>query len=138
MWNMSENDKNEWIQVKYKNSPKTKLISPVKNITMHNAYGILSQSDNPIPDNKTIFVDHPPSQQDANVHEHCRQRKIAWRQHINLTLRLLSKNENLFLDNSITQAGDERTVLAKGDQTNLQRLAIDSAHINSNKILQLA
>jgi hypothetical protein len=48
-------------------------------------------------------------------------------------LRLLSKNENLFLDNSITQAKDERTVLAKGDQTNLQRLAIVSAHVNSNK-----
>jgi hypothetical protein len=37
------------------------------------------------------------------------------------------------LDNSITQAEDKQTVLAKGDQSNLQRLAIDSAHINSNK-----
>ncbi len=100
---------------------------------MHNAYGILSQSDDPIPDNKTIFVDRPPSQQDANVHKHCRQRKIARRQHIKLKLRLLSKNKNLFLDSSITQAKDERTVLAKGDQTNTQRLAIDSAHVNSNK-----
>jgi hypothetical protein len=133
MPNARENDKSEWIQVKYKNSPKTKLTSPVKNFTIHNAYGILSQSDDPIPDNKTIFVDHPPSQQDAKVCKHRRQRKIAWRQHIKLTLRLLSKNENLFLDNSITQAKDEWTVLAKGNQTNLQRLAIDSAHVNSNK-----
>ncbi len=100
---------------------------------MHNAYGILSQSDNPIPDNKTIFVDCPPSQQDANVRKHCRQCKIAWPQHIKLMLRLLSKNKNLFLDNSITQAKDERTVLAKGDQTNMQHLAIDSAHVNSSK-----
>jgi hypothetical protein len=100
---------------------------------MHNAYGILSQSDDPIPDDKTIFVDRPPSQQDAGIREHCRQRKIARRQHIKLTLCLLSKNENLFLDNSITQAEDERTVLTKGNQTNLQRLAIDSAHVNSNK-----
>ncbi len=37
------------------------------------------------------------------------------------------------MDNSITQAEDERTVLAKGDQTNTQHLVIDSAHINSNK-----
>ncbi len=37
------------------------------------------------------------------------------------------------MDNSITQAKDERTVLAKGNQTNTQYLAIDSAHINSNK-----
>ena len=100
---------------------------------MHNAYGILTQSDDPIPDNKTVFVDRPPSQQDAKVRKHCRQCKIAWRQHIKQTLRLLSKSENLFLDNSITQAKDERTVLAKGNQTNTQRLAIDSAHVNSNK-----
>jgi hypothetical protein len=133
MPNARENDKNEWIQVKYKNSPKTKLTYPVKNFTMHNSYGILSQSDNPIPDNKTILVDRPPSQQDANVCKHRRQHKIAWRQHIKPTLRLLSKNENLFLDNSITQAEDEQTVLAMGNQTNLQRLAIDSAHVNSNK-----
>jgi hypothetical protein len=100
---------------------------------MHNAYGILFQSDNPIPDNKTIFVDHLPSQQDANACKHCRQRKIARCQHIKLTLCLLSKNENQFLDNSITQAKDEWTVHAKGNQTNLQCLAIDSAHVNSNK-----
>jgi hypothetical protein len=131
--NARENDKNEWIQVKYKNSPTTKLTSPVKNFTMHNAYGILSQSDNPIPDNNTIFVDRPPSQQDADVCKHRRQRKIARCQHIKITLRLLSKNENLFLDNSITQAKDKQTVLAKGDQTNIQRLAIDSAHVNSKK-----
>ncbi len=37
------------------------------------------------------------------------------------------------MDNSITQAKDEQTVLAKGNQTNLQHLAIDSAHVNSNK-----
>jgi hypothetical protein len=48
-------------------------------------------------------------------------------------LHLLSKNENLFLDNSITQAKDEQTVLAKSNHINMQRLAIDSAHINSNK-----
>ncbi len=100
---------------------------------MHNAHGILSQSNNPIPDNKTIFVHHPPSQQDANVCKHHRQRKIAWHQHIKLMLRLLSTNKNLVLDNSITQAKDEQTVLAKGNQTYLQCLAIDSAHINSKK-----
>jgi hypothetical protein len=133
MPNARENDKSEWIQVKYKNSPKTKLTSPVENFTMHNAYGILSQSNNPILDNKTIFVDHPSSQQDAYIRKHCRQCKIAWRQHIKLMLCLQSKNKNLFLDNSITQAKDKRTVLAKGNQTNTQCLAIDSAHVNSNK-----
>jgi hypothetical protein len=56
-----ENDESEWIQVKNKNSPKTKLTSPVKNFTRHNAYGILSQSDDPIQEDNTIFVDCPPS-----------------------------------------------------------------------------
>ena len=39
-----ENDESDWIQVKHKNSPKTKLTSPVNSITKHNAYGILSHS----------------------------------------------------------------------------------------------
>ncbi len=113
-----ENDESDWIQVKNKSSPKTKLTSPVNSITKHNAYGILSHSNDPIPDDETIYIDPPLAQQDADVHEPCRQRKIAWRQHIKRTLRLLSKSKNLFLDNSITQAEDERTILAKGNQTN--------------------
>ncbi len=73
------------------------------------------------------------AQQDADIHEHCRQRKIARRQHIKRTLRLLSESKNLFLDNNITQAEDEWTILAKGDQTNTSRRAIDSAHVKNNK-----
>ncbi len=135
---MRENDKSDWIQVKYENSPKTKLISPVNSITKnsitkHNAYGILSQSDNPMPDNKTIYIDPPLAQQDADVHEHRRQHKIARRKHIKQTLRLLSKSKNLFLDKNITQAKDDQTILAKGDQTNTQCKAIDSAHVKHNK-----
>jgi hypothetical protein len=133
MPNVRENDESDWIQVKYKNSPKTKLTSPVNSITKHNAYGILSQSDNPIPDNETIYIDPPLAQQDADVHEHCRQRKIAWRQHIKQTLHLLSKSKNLFLDNNITLAKDKRTILAKGNQTITQRRAINSAHVKNNK-----
>ncbi len=38
------------------------------------------------------------------------------------------------MDNNITQAEDEWTILvAKGDQTNTQRRAINSAHIKNNK-----
>ena len=97
-----EIDESDWIQVKHKNSPKTKLTSPVNSIPMHNAYGILSHSDDHIPDDETIYIDPPLAQQDADIHEHRRQRKIAPRQHIKRTLRLLSKSENLFLDNNIT------------------------------------
>ncbi len=99
---MRENDKSDWIQVKHKNSSKTKLTSPVNSITTHNAYGILSHSDDPIPDDKTIYIDPPLAQQDAGIHEHHRQCKITQRQHIKQTLRLLSESENLFLDNNIT------------------------------------
>ncbi len=130
---MRENDKKDWIQVKHKNSPKTKLTSPVNSITKHNAYGKLSQSDDPIPDDETIYIDPPLAQQDADIHEHRRQCKIARRQHIKQTLRLLSESKNLFLDNNITQAEDKQTILAKGDQTNTQRRAIDSAHVKNNK-----
>ncbi len=37
------------------------------------------------------------------------------------------------MDNNITQAEDERTILAKGNQTNTQRRAINSAHVKNNK-----
>ncbi len=37
------------------------------------------------------------------------------------------------MDNNITQDEDEWTILAKGDQTNTQRRAIDSAHVKNNK-----
>jgi hypothetical protein len=130
---MRENDKSDWIQVKHKNSPKTKLTSLVNSITKHNAYGILSHSNNPIPDDETIYIDPPLAQQDADIHEHFRQCKIARRQHIKQMLRLLSESENLFLDNNITQAKSEQTILANGDQTNTQRWAINSAHVKNNK-----
>ncbi len=130
---MRENVESDWIQVKHKNSPKTKLTSPVNSVTKQNAYGILSHSNNPIPDNETIYIDPPLAQQDTNIHEHHRQCEIAWCQHIKQMLRLLSKSENLFLNNNITQAEDEQTILAKGNQTNTQCRAIDSAHVKNNK-----
>ncbi len=79
---MRENDESDWIQVKHKYSSKTKLTSPVNSITKHNAYGILSHSNNPIPDKETIYIDPSLAQQDADIHEHRRQCKIAWRQYI--------------------------------------------------------
>jgi hypothetical protein len=71
-------------------------------------------------DNKTILPPDP--------REHRRQRKIAWRQHIKQTLRRLRDSDNLFLDDSITLAEDERTCLAKANKTNKKRMAINAAH----------
>jgi hypothetical protein len=100
---------------------------------LHNAFAILSQPDDPtnykmsgsgptpkMDDDKTILPPDP--------REHCRQRKIAWRQHIKQTLRRLRDSDNLFLDDSITLAEDKRTSLAKADETIKIPMAINAAH----------
>jgi hypothetical protein len=75
--------------------------------------------------NKTIM---PPGPR-----EHLRQRKIARHQHIKRTLQRLRESDDLFLDNSITQAEDERTAIAKNNTNNSKRVAIDSAHAQCNQ-----
>jgi hypothetical protein len=113
---------------KHKNLRKPKL-KP----TLHIAFAILSQPDDPtsykmsgptlkMDDDKTILPPDP--------REHSRQRKKAWRQHIMQTLWCLHDSDNLFLDDSITLAGDERTSLAKANETNKKRMAINAAHTN--------
>ncbi len=103
---------------------------------MHNAFAILSQPDalthynvlsltQQIDDNKTII---PPGPQ-----EHHRQQKIAWRQHIKQTLLRLRTSDNLFLDNSITQAKDECKVIAKNNTNNAKHVTIDTAHAQCNQ-----
>jgi len=71
-------------------------------------------------DDKTILPLDP--------REHPRQRKIARQQHIKRTLQRLRDSDNLFLDDSITLAEDERTSLAKADKTDEKRMAINAAH----------
>ena len=65
--------------------------------------------------------------------EHRLKRRAARRQHLKLTLRRLKDSEELFFDNSITQAEDERTTMAKNDNKNARRLAIDAAHAKPDK-----
>jgi hypothetical protein len=98
---------------------------------VHNAFVLLSKPDDPtsynmsgpplkMGDDKTIL---PP-----DLREHCRQCKIARRQHIKQTLRCLHNSNNLFLDDSITLAEDKQTSLAKANKTNKKRMAIKAAH----------
>jgi len=98
---------------------------------LHNAFAILSQLDDPtnynmskpplkMDDDKTILPPDP--------REHRRQQKIARRQHIKRTLQRLHDSDNLFLDDSITLAEDERTSLAKADETDKKRMSINAAH----------
>jgi hypothetical protein len=113
------------------NGRTKKLLNPKPNPKVHNAFVILSQPNAPtyydapsptqqIDDDKTII---PPGQ-----HEHRRQRKFSWCQHIKQTLRGLCKSEDLFLDNSITHVEDKRTAIAKNDTNNAKHVATNSAH----------
>ena len=49
-------------------------------------------------------------------------------QHIKQTLQRLRDSDDLFLNNSITLAEDERTSLAKADDSNRKCMAINDAH----------
>jgi len=110
-----KNEDDKWITVS--GSGKTKKIPrPKLAPKLHNAFAILFKPNTPtiynmsgpalqMDDDKTII---PP-----NPLEHCRQRKIAQRQHIKQTLRRLRDSDDMFLNNSITRAEDERTILDK-------------------------
>jgi hypothetical protein len=125
-----ENKDDKWITVTGSGNTK-KLLKPKLKPTLHNAFAILSQPDNPtnynksgpplqMADNKTIIPPDP--------REYCRQRKIAWRQHIKQTLRRLRDSDNLFLDNNITLAEDKQTNLFKANDSNKKRIAINATH----------
>jgi hypothetical protein len=134
-----KDDTDGWIKIEWKDSYKNKITPPVlttTNITI----AILSVSNNPtmkqaapvlVPslisyktDDKTIMFDPK---------EHCRQCKIARRQHVQQMLRQLRENDDLFLDNSITITEDECTDLAKNNYSNAKRKAIDMSHIRRDK-----
>jgi hypothetical protein len=125
-----EKDNDKWITVTGSGKTKT-LLNPKPNPKLHNALAILSQPNAPthynvlsptqqIDDDETII---PPGPQ-----EHHKQQKNARCRHIKQTLWRLCKSDNLFLDNSITQAKDECKAIAKNKTNNAKRVAINSAH----------
>jgi hypothetical protein len=126
---------NKWITVTG-NSKTKKLLNPKPKPKLHNAFSILSQPNAP-----THYDAPSPTQQMDDIktimppgpREHRRQQKIAWRQHIKRTLQRLCKSDDLFLDNSITQAEDECTAITKNNTNNAKRVAIDYAHAQRNQ-----
>jgi hypothetical protein len=119
-----ENEDGKWITVTGGGETK-KLLMPKLGPKIHNAFAILSQLDDPT----RYYMSGPPLQIDNNkTIIPRRQCKIAWQQHIKQTLRHLRNSNNLFLDNSITLAEDERTSLAKAADKNKKRMAINNAH----------
>jgi len=108
-----------------------KLLKPKLKPILHNAFAILSQPDDPTSYNvsgRTLKMDDDKTILPPDPREHRRQRKIARQQHIKQTLRRLRDSDNLFLDDSITLAEDKRTSLAKANETNKKRMAINAAH----------
>ena len=109
-----ENEDDKWITVTGRGKHKN-LLKPKLKPTLHNAFAILSQPNNPTRYN----MSGPPLQMDddktiipPDPREHRRQCKIARRQHIKQTLRRLRDSDDLLLDKSITLAEDEWTSLA--------------------------
>jgi hypothetical protein len=118
---------------------RTKITPPVLN-TINDAFAILSVSNNPTTKQATpVLVPNPISCKTVDKtimfdpKKHCRQCKIARQQHVRQTLQRLHENDNLFLDNSITITEDKRTNLAKNNDSNTKRKAIDSAHVRQDK-----
>ena len=125
-----DNENDKWITVTGNGRNKI-LLKPKLKTTLHNAFAILSQPDDPT----NYIISKPPLKMDddktilpPDPREHRRQRKIARRQHIKRTLQRLRDSDNLFLDNSITLAEDERTSLAKANKNNKKRMAVNAAH----------
>jgi hypothetical protein len=129
-----ENEDDRWIKVEGRSKSKT-LLKPKLETTLHNAFAILSQPNDPTvyyirsialhDDNKTIMP--------SDRKEHRLKRRAARRQHLKLTLRRSKDSEELFFYNSITQAEDERTTMAKNDNKNARQIAIDIAHAKQDK-----
>ena len=66
--------------------------------------------------------------------EEKQERKMQRRNHRKQTLLRLEQQEDHFLDECITTAEDERTVIAKNDTTNSKRRSIEAAHKKSQPI----
>ena len=108
-----------------------KLLKPKLKPTLHNAFAILSQPDNPTNYNMSgslLKMDDDKTGIPPDSHKHRRQCKIARRQHITWTLSRLGDSDDLFLDDSITLAEDKRTIMAKADESNNKCMAINAAH----------
>jgi hypothetical protein len=113
-------------------SGKTKkLLQPTLTLKLHNAFAKLSQHNDPTSYNMSgqpLQMDNDKTITPLDPREHHRQRKVARRQRIKQTLRRLHNSNDLFLANSITLLEDERTSLAKANDCNKKRMAINNAH----------
>jgi len=100
-------------------------------ITLHNTFSILSLSNNPTfeSDNKEHVIVQLSKLADAIASN--KQKSLQQRdrhKHVKNTLQCLRESKELFFDESITQAEDEQTAMAKEDTGNAKHNAISTAH----------
>ena len=122
-----EEGRDDWTIVKKGSKLNSKKITVPNYIDISNRYAtLLAFSVPPDP--------HQPHQQpilpDPSLDQHqSRYRlRIERRRQARLTKKIRNLCENDFFDEQITRSEDERTVLAKNDSENVQRMAIDTAH----------
>ena len=103
-------------------------------IKLSNAYASLPHFNDPISKDPPSIIKQavPIVTATMNSTSHY-QNKVARRQLAKSTLRRQQVEEDIFFDDNITLAEDERTVYAKGDTANKKRVTIDEAHIPTSK-----
>jgi hypothetical protein len=100
-----------------------------------NAFAILSQPGTPTHYNalsSTQQIDNNKNIKPPGPQGHHRQQKNCPAP-ANQTLQWLRNSDDLFLDNSITQAKDNCTAIAKNNTNNAKCMAINSAHAQRNQ-----
>jgi hypothetical protein len=125
-----ENKEDKWITVTGRGKTK-RLLKPTLKPKLHNAFAILSQPNDPTSYNMSsppLQMNNDKTVMPPDPREHRRQRKVARQHYIKQTLWRLRDSNDLFLDDSITLAEDERTSLAKANDCNKKRMTINNAH----------
>ena len=92
----------------------------------NNSFTPLSSNNNP--ETKTKKQQNTPVPQTDATKDTEKRRRDKIQKHRQETLKQLKDNEELFFDEAITWAKDERTTIAKENKTNAKRLAIDNVH----------
>ena len=125
-----ENEHGKWITVTGRGIIK-KLLKPTLTLKLYNAFAILSQPNDPTSYNMSgppLQMDNDKTSMPPDPREHHRQRRVARQQHIKQMLQRLRDSDDLFLNDSITLAEDERTSLSKANDCNKKHIAINNAH----------
>ena len=132
-------ENNEWIKVETKERKQKVVKETTAHVECNNAYKKLTETNNnvsPPQDDEDDDNDIPQANSITAGLEASTRQKKANKERIRAHRRRLIKQtirlDNLFLDQQIDKAEDERTRMAKRDKSNIQKTAIDAAHSNNS------